>query len=90
MKSCYKNQKSIPRKLEIVRGYFWKIGFNNEAKILDVGGVSSYYNTLKAIFPRGKIFLLNINPNDVKDANNSIACDATRLPFKDKTGDVLT
>jgi len=88
--SCYENSKNIPEKLEIVRRYFSKIWLNNEAKILDIGGISSYYEILKAIFPYGKIFLLNINPNDIKSVNNSIAGDATQLPLKDETFDVIT
>ena len=88
--SCYENHRNIPQKLEIVRRYFSKIELNNEAKILDAGGISSYYEILKAIFPRRKIFLLNINPNDIKSVNNSIAGDATQLPLKDETFDVIT
>ena len=88
--SCYENSKNIPEKLEIVRRYFSKIELNSEAKILDAGGISSYYEILKAIFPRGKIFLLNNNSEDVKGVNNSIAGDAIQLPFKKETFDVIT
>ena len=34
--------------------------------------------------------MLNINPNDIKSVNNSIAGDATQLPLKDETFDVIT
>ena len=88
--SCYKNHRSIPQKLEIVRRYFSKIELNSEAKILDVKGISSYYEILKVIFPRKKIFLLNNNSEDVKGVNNSIAGDAIQLPFKKETFDVIT
>ena len=52
--SCYENSKNILEKLDIVRRYFSKIWLNSEAKILDAGGIGSYYEILKAIFPRGK------------------------------------
>jgi len=87
---CYENHGNTPQKLGIVKRYFSKIELNSEAKILDVGGVSSYYEILKAIFPRGKIFLLNNNSEDVKGVNNSIAGDAIQLPFKKETFDVIT
>lgn len=89
MRICYRNVKKIPEKLENARNYFAEIELNNEAKILDVGGIGSYYGILKAIFSRGEIFLLNINLNDVKGVSNSIAGDATQLPFKDETFDVI-
>ena len=84
MKDYY---RKMPRKFEIVRNIFVSIELENDAKILDVGGVGSYYGILKGVFPRGKLFLLNINPDDVRGVSNSIIGDSTRLPFKDETYD---
>lgn len=88
--SCYPTHKVIPGKLEIVRNNFAKVSLMDKARILDIGGISSYYDGLKVIFPQGELYLLNINPNDVKEGNNSIVGDATRLPFKNETWDVIT
>jgi len=91
MKDCYMNSNmKIPGKLEIVRNVFAQIELENDAKILDIGGISPYYDILKVLFSQRKIYLLNINVNDVKDINNSIVGDATQLPFKNETWDVIT
>ena len=91
MKDYYTNcNVKMPRKLEIVRNVFAQIELGKDAKILDVGGISSYYDILKAIFQTKDVYLSNINFMDVKDVKNSIVGDATQLPFKDETFDVVT
>ncbi|MGB7533088.1 MAG: class I SAM-dependent methyltransferase [Halobacteriota archaeon] len=91
MKEYYTNcNVKIPRKLEIVRNVFAQIELENDAKILDIGGVSSYYGILKAIFQSKDVYLSNINFMDIEDVKNSICCDATRLPFKNETWNVIT
>ena len=89
MTSCI-NPKNIPRKLEVVRKYFAKVSLDNKTRFLDIGGISSYYNIIKMIFPRGEIMLLNIDSNDVKGVNNSIVGDAIKLPFKNEIWDIIT
>ena len=87
--SCYENHRNIPQKFEIISKYFAKVGPIDKTIILDIGGISSYYDALKMIVPRGELCLLNINPNEVKEVNTSIVEDATELPFKDETFDVI-
>jgi len=76
--------ESIPKKLEILSEYFSSIRFANTAKILDVGGTRFYYHMLEDIFKSGEVYLLNINPDDVKGIRSFIG-DATKLPFKDES-----
>ena len=90
MKSCYPTPKDTPEKLKIVRDNLTKVSFIDKSIILDIGGISSYYDVLKVTFSQGELYLLNINPNEVKEVNNAIVGDATRLPFRNESIDVIT
>lgn len=90
MKKYYNCNVDTPAKLEIVRNVFAQIRLPNGAKILDIGGISSCYQVLKSIFQNKDVYLLNINFTNVKDVKNSIVSDATRLPLKNETWDVIT
>lgn len=86
METYYKN---APQKLEIIIKYFKDIKFDDNIKISDIGGISSYYKILETIFKNGDIYLLNINRSDIIGVK-SIVGDAYQLPFKDETLNIIT
>ncbi len=78
----------IPQKIEFLRDNF-KILNSDGYMILDVGGRSSYYELLETIFKNGKLYILNINSNDIRGAENAIVGDANNLPFNEETWDIV-
>ena len=89
MNNSCADHDNMPRKFWGIRKYFAQ-RLDNKTRILDVGGICSYYDILKMIFPRGEIALLNINPDYVKGVDNAIVSNATKLPFKNETWNVIT
>jgi ubiquinone/menaquinone biosynthesis C-methylase UbiE len=89
MKELCNRIKQFPRKMDIVKEFFDNYAFENNAKVLDVGGISSYYILLKQIFRNSDIILLNINRSNIMGVN-SIVGDATLLPLKNESLNVIT
>jgi SAM-dependent methyltransferase len=56
--------------------------------LLDIGGTKHYRSILQQVFPNAEIFILNVDDN--VESKPSIRGDATELPFKDETWDLVT
>ncbi len=56
--------------------------------LLDIGGTKHYRSILQEVFPNAEIVILNVDHN--VESTPSIRADATRLPFKDATWDLIT
>lgn len=56
--------------------------------VLDVGGTKRYRGILREVFPNAELIILNVDDN--VESKPSVRADATQLPFKNGTWDVVT
>jgi SAM-dependent methyltransferase len=87
MNNCHITENNFLEKLKIIENFvnFVKsLHIPPSTKVLDIVGF------LEDIFKPGEVYLLNINPNDVKGIEKSFVTDATKTPFKEETWDIIT
>jgi SAM-dependent methyltransferase len=56
--------------------------------VIDVGGIREYYTLLETLFRPADLYILNIDPQDIK-GTQSIVASALQLPFKDETCQIV-
>lgn len=89
--TCIDTSESSPllNKYKTVKKHFGKVSFRG-ANVLDVGGSGKSRHAVKETFESEEVLSLNIEPSEVTGAASSVIGDATRLPFKDESWDVVT
>jgi SAM-dependent methyltransferase len=85
------NMNNTPvQKIELLRKYFERHpeSIREGNKIIDIGGITPYYNLLASAVSPAELYLLNMNPRVVNGAPAIIA-NAMRLPFTDQAWNII-
>ena len=75
-------------KCRVVKEHFGRVSFRG-TNVLDVGGTGRSYHAVKETFESGEVLSLNIEPGEVRGHASSVIGDASKLPFKDESWDVV-